>query len=70
MSLDGLPPEIGVVSVEDKGGRVEISVYIANNHAKRQLLWLLKQKTDKHCTPVDDKDPLFNGDGSKKEGDY
>jgi len=43
-TFDKLPPKIGVVSIEDIGGDVELSIYIANNPEKRQQLARLKKE--------------------------
>ena len=42
-TFDNLPPKIGVVGIEDMGGEVEISIFIANNPDKRKQLAQLKQ---------------------------
>ena len=43
-TLDNLPPKIGVVGIEDMGGEVEISIFIANNPDKRKQLAILKKE--------------------------
>jgi hypothetical protein len=69
-TFDMLPPQIGVLSVIDTGGRVEISVKIANSKERRQ--WLVNYRQHKKNTrnvQIADKsdESLYDLDPNRKD---
>jgi hypothetical protein len=59
-SFDNLPPEIFVADIIDKGGRLEIFVFLANCPTSRQKLAIYRQQTKKQ-TPTLTTDKSDNG---------
>jgi hypothetical protein len=69
-SFDNFPPKIGVLSVIDNGGRIVMSVKIANSQERRQ--WLVnyrQQAKNSNDTPIADKSDkgLYDLDPNRKD---